>query len=126
MGKAKVLYIEDNSDNMMLVRRVLMVEGYEIIEAENGTEGLEKATSDTPDIILTDINLPDIDGYEITKQLKKDETTAHIPIVAMTANATPKQQGEVFEAGCDGLITKPIDIDKLPEQIEHYLKGKSS
>lgn len=125
MGKAKILYIEDNLDNMTLVKRVLEIEGYEVIEAITGTEGLAKATQSPPDIIITDINLPDIDGYTITSTLKRDKTTAHIPVIAMTANVMKKDRENVFEAGCDGYISKPIDIDELPEQIENFLKGRS-
>jgi two-component system cell cycle response regulator DivK len=125
MGKAKVLYIEDNLDNMILVKRVLEIEGYEVIAAHSGTEGLAKAIENRPDIIITDINLPDIDGYEITNNLKQDEKTAHIPVVAMTANVMKKDKEHVFDAGCDGYISKPIDVDELPEQIENFLKGAS-
>jgi two-component system cell cycle response regulator DivK len=125
MGKAKILYIEDNIDNMILVKRVLEIEGYEVIQAETGQEGINQAVNNAPDIIITDINLPDIDGYEITNRLKQDQTTAHIPIVAMTANVMQKDRKNVIDAGCDGFISKPIDIDELPEQIESYLKGAS-
>ena len=125
MGKAKVLYIEDNLDNMILVKRVLEIEGYEVIAAHSGTEGLAKAIENRPDIIITDINLPDIDGYEITNNLKQDKKTAHIPVVAMTANVMKKDREHVFDAGCDGYISKPIDVDELPEQIEIFLKGAS-
>ncbi len=125
MGRPKVLYIEDNFDNMTLVKRVLEVEGYEVIEAGSGLEGLAKAIESCPDIIITDINLPDIDGYEVTNTLKRDVGTAHIPVIAMTANVMKKDRESVFEAGCDGYIAKPIDIDVLPEQIENFLKGRS-
>ena len=125
MGKARVLYIEDNPDNMILVKRILEIEGYEVIGALTGREGLIKAMQNKPDIVITDINLPDIDGYEITHNLKTDKTTAHIPVVAMTANVMQKDRENVFGAGCDGYITKPIDVDELPEQIESFLKGAS-
>ena len=125
MGKAKVLYIEDNLDNMTLVKRVLEIEGYEVIGAGNGKDGLAKAMSNRPDIIITDINLPDIDGYEITDMLKRAKETAHIPIIAMTANVMKKDRENVLLAGCDGYISKPIDIDELPGQIENFLKGRS-
>ena len=124
MGKARVLYIEDNIDNMTLVKRVLEIEGYEVISAKTGEEGLTKAFSNNPDIIITDINLPDIDGYEITDKLKNDQETSHIPVIAMTANVMKKDRENVFQAGCDGYISKPIDIDELPGQIENFLKGK--
>jgi two-component system cell cycle response regulator DivK len=126
VGKAKILYIEDNLDNMTLVKRVLEIEGYEVIEAGNGKDGLAKAMSNRPDIIITDINLPDIDGYEITDTLKRAKETAHIPVIAMTANVMKKDRESVLQAGCDGYISKPIDIDELPSQIENFLKGKSS
>ncbi len=124
MGKAKILYIEDNFDNLTLVRRVLEIEGYEVIAAETGHEGLAKARASRPDIVITDINLPDIDGYEVTDTLKKDTHTAHIPVIAMTANVMKKDRENVFQAGCDAYISKPIDIDELPTQIENFLKGK--
>jgi two-component system cell cycle response regulator DivK len=124
MGKAKVLYIEDNPDNFTLVKRVLEIEGYDVIGAENGQQGLAKATSQKPDLIITDINLPDIDGYEVTDALKKGAATAHIPVIAMTANVMKKDRENVLQAGCDGYISKPIDIDELPVQIESFLKGK--
>jgi len=123
MGKARVLYIEDNIDNMTLVRRVLEIEGYEVISAETGQDGLAKAQANDPDIVITDINLPDIDGYEITRILKSNGKTSHIPVVAMTANVMQKHRDSVAAAGCDGFISKPIDIDELPDQIEHFLKG---
>jgi len=125
MGKAKILYIEDNIDNMILVRRVLEIEGYEVISAKTGQEGISKAYEIRPDIIITDINLPDIDGYKVTDTLKKDSSTAHIPIVAMTANVMKKDRESVFQAGCDGFISKPIDVDELPGQVENFLKGKA-
>lgn len=124
MGKIKILYIEDNFDNLTLVKRVLEIEGYEVIEAKNGADGLTKAWTTQPDIILTDINLPDIDGFEVTDTLKKNKETAHIPIIAMTANVMKKDRETVFQAGCDGYIAKPIDVDELPIQIENFLKGK--
>ena len=124
MAKSKILYIEDNTDNMTLVKRVLEVEGYEVIGAANGTEGLAKARQIEPDLVITDINLPDIDGYAITESLKKDTKTAHIPIIAMTANVMKKDRDQIHQVGCDGYIAKPIDIDVLPEQVENFLKGK--
>lgn len=123
MGKSTVLYIEDNQDNMTLVRRILEIEGYEVIPALTGTEGLAKAFDLLPDIIITDINLPDIDGYEITDTLKRNAKTAHIPVIAMTANVMKKDRENVLQAGCDGYISKPIDVDNLPGQIENFLRG---
>ena len=126
MSKARVLYIEDNIDNMTLVQRVLEIEGFEVIPAETGKDGVSKAIKTLPDIIITDINLPDIDGYEVTDMLKNDKKTAHIPVIAMTANVMKKDREHVFKAGCDGYISKPIDVDELPGQIETFLKGVRS
>jgi len=126
MGKARILYIEDNIDNMTLVKRVLEIEGFEVIPAETGKDGVSKAIENLPDIIITDINLPDIDGYEVTDMLKSDKKTAHIPVIAMTANVMKKDREHVFRAGCDGYISKPIDVDELPGQIENFLKGVRS
>ena len=123
MSKAKILYIEDNFDNMTLVKRILEIEGYEVIPAETGQDGLDKAFASKPDIVITDINLPDIDGYQVTDALKKGQHTAHIPVIAMTANVMQKDKDEVFKAGCDGFISKPIDVDELPLLIENFLKG---
>lgn len=99
LQKAKILYIEDNSDNMILVKPILEVEGYEVIQAETDQEGLTKAFERRSDIVVVDINLPDIDGYQVTDALKKDQDTAHIPIIAMTANVMKKDRETVFEAG---------------------------
>ena len=123
-GKAKILYIEDNFDNLTLVKRVLEIEGYEVLSAETGQEGLTVAFEHRPDLVITDINLPDIDGYQVTDKLKKNQGTTHIPVIAMTANVMEKDKETVFEAGCDGYISKPIDVDELPYQIENFLKGK--
>ena len=124
MPNAKILYIEDNPDNMTLVKRVLEVEGYEVIEARTGQDGLAKAQTRLPDLVITDINLPDIDGYSITAALKNNPRTAHIPVVAMTANVMKKDRETVMEAGCDAYIAKPIDIDDLPIQVENFIRGK--
>ena len=124
MSKARVLYIEDNRDNMVLVKRVLEIEGYDVIEAVTGHEGINKAKTILPDIVITDINLPDIDGYDITHELKTSPETKDIPIVAMTANVMKKDRENVRQAGCDGYISKPIDIDDLPIQIESFLRRR--
>ncbi len=125
MNVPKVLYIEDNRDNFTLVKRVLEVEGYEVIEAVTGQDGLKKAQEILPDLIITDINLPDIDGYEVTIRLRANPITTRIPIVAMTANVMKKDRDFVQKAGCQGFIAKPIDIDALPLQVENFLRGES-
>ena len=118
----KILYIEDNPDNRMLVRRVLQAEGYTVIEAKDGPTGIRIATEQIPDLILMDINLPDVDGYEITARIKQLPGLAKVPVIALTANVMKGDREKTLAAGCDGYIQKPIDIDQLPAQIEHFLK----
>lgn len=116
---ARILYIEDNFDNRTLVRRILQAEGYEIIEAEDGPTGINMALEINPDLILMDINLPEIDGYTATAKLK--EKLSGVPIIAMTANVMKGDREKTLEAGCDGYIQKPIDVDELPTQVANFL-----
>jgi len=118
----RILYIEDNPENRMLMRRVLMSEGYEMEEAVDGQSGMEKAAENPPDLILMDINLPEIDGYEVTARLKQLPNMQGVPIIAVTANVMKGDREKTLAAGCDGYIQKPIDIDLLPSQIESFLK----
>ena len=119
----KVLYIEDNEFNRILVKRVLSVEDIDVIEAPDGIIGLELALANLPDLILMDINLPEIDGYELTAQFKKIRVLENIPIVALTANVMKGDKEKTLDAGCDGYIQKPIDVDRLPDQIRSFMKG---
>lgn|SRR5690606_6209385 len=122
----RILYIEDNFENRMLVKRVLMAEGFELIEAPNARDGISMATQQPPDLILMDISMPDMDGLTATQRLRSIETLNHVPIVAVTANVMKGDREETLRAGCDGYIPKPIDIDRFPEQIMHYLSvGRS-
>lgn len=117
-----ILYVEDNGDNRTLVRRVLTAEGYSIIEAVNATQALEILKSTIPNLILMDINMPDIDGYTLTAQIKETPGLEFIPIIALTANVMRGDRERSLKAGCDGYIQKPIDIDTLSEQIERFLR----
>ena len=121
MAAPTILYIEDDFQNRVLVRRILEASGFSIIEAENGKIGLKIAQELVPDLILMDINLPEIDGYEVTSRLKQIEALAQVPIIAMTANVMKGDREKTLAAGCDGYIQKPIDVDLLPDQINHYL-----
>ena len=121
--KPTILYIEDNRDNRMLVRRILEAEGYEVLEAEDGLSGLEMARAMRPSLILMDINLPEVDGYELTAQFKLMPETRDMPIVALTANVMKGDREKSLEAGCSGYIQKPIDVDLLPAQLAAFLKG---
>ncbi len=121
---AKILYIEDNEANRMLVRRILFVEDYDVVEAADGPTGIDLAREHLPDLILMDMNLPDVDGYELTRRIRNIPELQHIPIIAMTANVMHGDREKTLEAGCDGYIPKPIDVDALPEQIKTYLEAK--
>ena len=123
MAGKTILYIEDNPGNRMLIRRVLEAEGYKIVEATDGYEGLDLAKKIKPDLILMDINLPGIDGYELTGRLKAMEHLVHVPIIAMTANVMRGDREKTLAAGCDGYIQKPVDVDQLPVDIAHFLEG---
>jgi two-component system cell cycle response regulator DivK len=118
-----ILYVEDNVDNRTLVRRVLTAEGYSIIEAVNAMQALEILRNTKPSLILMDINMPDIDGYTLTTQIKGMPGLGSIPIVALTANVMRGDRERSLEAGCDGYIQKPIDIDALSQQIERFLRS---
>lgn len=120
----KILYIEDNPDNRMLVRRILMVEDYVVLEAQDGAKGIELALQEHPDLILMDMNLPEVDGYELTRRLRDQSTLDDVPIIAMTANVMHGDREKSLMAGCDGYIPKPIDVDALPQQIATFLKIK--
>jgi two-component system cell cycle response regulator DivK len=122
MEGARILYIEDNADNRLLVKRILLAEGYTMLEAESGTRGLELAKTGLPDLILMDINLPDIDGYECTARLRQSDGLSKVPIIALTANVMEGDSQKALDAGCDGYIPKPVDVDALPLQVEAFLK----
>ena len=124
MSGAEILYIEDNVDNRTLIRRILSAEGYKFVEAENAGAALEILKSLHPDLILMDINMPDVDGYTLTAQIRGLSGFESVPIVALTANVMRGDRERSLEAGCDGYIQKPIDIDLLPQQIERYLRKK--
>jgi len=118
---ATILYVEDNQDNRTLVRRVLQAEGYNVLEARDATHALSVIESATPDLILMDINMPDIDGYTLTTRIKSMPGMESVPIIAITANVMRGDRERTIEAGCDGYIQKPIDVDVLPTQITRFL-----
>jgi two-component system, cell cycle response regulator DivK len=122
MGK-NILYIEDNPDNMMLARRVLESAGYHLFEAKNGLDGLSVAEGNDIDLILLDINLPDIDGYEVARRLRssKKSQLAYVPIIAITANALKGDAERALSAGCDVYMSKPINIRELRARVEAYV-----
>lgn len=117
-----ILYIEDNADNRMLVRRVLMAEGFNVLDAESAAKAIDIINTRCPDLILMDINLPEVDGYTLTTRLREDPGMNTVPIIAMTANVMKGDRERTLDAGCDGYIQKPIDVDLLPQQILNFLK----
>jgi len=123
-GNATILYIEDNTDNRMLVKRILEAEGYVIWEAANASEAVNVIAGRTPDLILMDINMPDVDGFTLTTRLKAQPALRHTPIIALTANVMKGDRERSLQAGCDGYIQKPIDVDTLPRQIARILALK--
>jgi len=122
--KVKILYIEDNRENRMLVRAVLEAAGYLIVDAEDGLAGIEAAIREEPALILLDINLPGVDGYEIVAILKSFPNLASTPVIAVTAYAMQGDRQRTLVAGCDGYIQKPIDVDAFPRQVAEFLGGK--
>lgn len=122
--KATILYVEDNPDNRLLIRRVLMSEGYSVVEAANAKDAFDKIKETHPNLILMDINMPDIDGYTLTAQLRAIPELNKVPIIALTANVMKGDRERSLEAGCDGYLQKPVDIDTLTSSVEKYLTVK--
>jgi two-component system cell cycle response regulator DivK len=120
---ARILYIEDNPDNRLLVKRVLEAEGYILLEAANAHDGMQAALELRPDLVLMDINLPEIDGYTTTARLKATPGLESLKVVALTANVMKGDREKTLAAGCDGYIQKPIDVDALPRQIARFLEN---
>jgi len=118
-----ILYIEDNPDNMLLVQRALESRGYKLLKAMNGIDGITTAEQNNVDLILLDINLPDIDGYEVAQRLRKSTKPelAYIPIIAVTANALKGDAERALDAGCDVYMSKPVNIRELWARIEAYV-----
>ena len=117
-----ILYVEDNLENRVLIQRILEAEGYTFLGASSASEGLQLARLHNPDLILVDINMPEVDGLTMTRELKADESFADIPVIAITANVMRGDRERTLKAGCDGYIQKPIDVDLLPRQIVHFLQ----
>jgi CheY-like chemotaxis protein len=122
---ATILLVEDNEMNRDMLSRRLSRKGYQVIVAADGAEGHQLATQEQPDIILMDMSLPIMDGWEVTRRLKAETTTASIPIVALTAHAMTGDRERALEAGCDDYDTKPIEFPRLLKKIQTFLDSKS-
>jgi two-component system cell cycle response regulator DivK len=125
-SKATILYVEDNPDNRMLVRRILLSQDYSLLEAKDGSDALNILKTQRPDLILMDINMPDMDGYTLTTKIKSMPGFERIPILAVTANVMRGDKEKTLEAGCDGYIQKPLDIDQLVREVERFLLRRTN
>jgi len=123
MANNVVLYVEDNPDNMTLVQRALESRGYKLLKAVNGLSGVDTAEKEDVDLILLDINLPDIDGYEVARRLRASSKIAlkSVPIIAITANALKGDAEKALNAGCDVYMSKPINIRELWARVEAFV-----
>jgi two-component system cell cycle response regulator DivK len=122
----KILLVEDNEMNLDMLSRRLERRGYTVVTANDGRQGHLLAHSESPDIILMDISLPVMDGWEVTRLLKASEATRHIPIIALTAHALVSDRTKAFEVGCDDYDTKPIEFARLNEKIDNLLVVRKS
>ena len=120
---SKILLVEDNEMNRDMLTRRLERKGFEVVIATDGKAGIDMASSASPDIILMDLSLPVIDGWEATRQIKGDLATQSIPVIALTAHAMAGDEQRALEAGCDDYDTKPIDFKRLLGKIENYISG---
>ena len=117
----KILLVEDNELNRDMLSRRLERKGYSVAMAVDGQQGVEMAASETPDLILMDMSLPVLDGWEATRRIKADERTRHIPIIALTAHAMQGDEDKAKEAGCDDYDTKPVELPRLLEKMAKLL-----
>lgn len=123
----KILYIEDNPDNMRLIQKVLEARGYKVYGAANGLEGVSMTEDLRPDLILIDINLPDIDGYEVARRIRtsRDTKLQSVTMIAVTANALAGDAEKALEAGCDAYLPKPVNVRELSARVDSYLSRDS-
>ncbi len=120
----KILYVEDTPESQRLVQRILAAEGFDVVIAEDGISAIEIARTEMPDLILMDINIGGLDGYEVTTRLRTIQGLEDVPIVAVTAATLAGDRERALVAGCNGYIAKPIDVDLFPQQVRSYLVGK--
>jgi CheY-like chemotaxis protein len=113
----KILYVEDNDDNVYMLRNRLTRAGFIVVVATDGVQGVAMAGSERPDLIIMDLTLPDMDGWEATRRIKADPATRHIPVVALTANAMEGDREKALAAGCDDFDTKPVELPRLLDKI---------
>ena len=120
---AKLLLVEDNEMNRDMLSRRLVRRGYEVAIAIDGAQGLEMARTERPDLVLMDLSLPVIDGWEATRRIKAAQETRHLPVIGLTAHAMAGDREKALEAGCDDYDTKPIELERLLKKVEALLQG---
>jgi len=120
----KILYVEDNDDNIYMLERRLKRSGFTVMIARDGAQGVAMATSELPDLILMDLGLPVLDGWEATRQIKAAPDTKHIPVIALTANAMTGDKEKAMAAGCDDFDTKPVELERLLGKIQALASGE--
>ena len=119
----KILYVEDNEDNIYMLEARLKRRGHAVIIARDGASGVDLATTEQPDLILMDLSLPVVDGWEATRRIKAAPETRHIPVIALTANAMAGDREKALVAGCDDFEIKPVNLARLLEKIQAYAPG---
>ena len=122
MGNGRILVVEDDEDNLELVRFLLEQAGYEVLQAKDGRTGLELAYNQHPEMILLDMSIPEIDGWKVARQLKDSVETQNIIIVALTGHTAPGDRKKALDAGCDGYISKPLDIPSFCTQVTELME----
>ena len=123
MTNPTILIVEDNTLNRKLAETLLKTQGYQLLTALDGQEAIDITTREQPDLVLMDMQLPKVSGYDATRTLKTQPETAHIPIVALTAHAMAEERERAMDAGCDGYITKPIDTRAFADQVREHLNA---
>ena len=122
----RIVYVEDNDNNaFMLQTRLELTDEFEVLVAVNGSDGLAMVANELPDLVLMDLNLPDIDGWEVTRRLKADPLTVSIPVIALTAHAMAGDREKALAAGCDEFDTKPVDFYRLLQKVNALLGGST-
>jgi two-component system, cell cycle response regulator DivK len=124
--RKRILVVEDDRLSLILLRQLLTAQGYETLHSSEGWDGINRARNEQPDLIVMDINLPDISGLDATLLLKKDDQTKNIPIIAVTAFVTPADKANAFSSGCDAYIAKPVNMSDLLGTVETFLSSSSA
>lgn len=125
MSKKSVLIVEDNMDTYELMRLILELNGYETFLAVNGRDGVDAALNQMPDLILMDLAMPEMDGWEAARRIRQNPKTGSVPIIAVTAHALPGDRQRALDAGCDEYITKPMDLEELMRLVKQVLVSKT-